>query len=99
MRAFASQAGLAALAALTWINPSAQRPALVSTCHFRELPTVLYRRFAYSLAVLLALTLAGTLGYAWLEGWGFVDGLYMTVITVGTVGYGEVRPLSTGGRV
>lgn len=60
---------------------------------------LLYRRFAYSLAILVVLVLSGTLGYAWLEGWGFADGLYMTVITVGTVGYGEVRPLSTGGRV
>lgn len=60
---------------------------------------VLYRRFAYSLAILVVLVISATLGYAWLEGWGFVDGLYMTVITVGTVGYGEVRPLSTGGRV
>lgn len=60
---------------------------------------MLYRRFAISLAVLFALILSGTLGYAWLEGWEFVDGLYMTVITVGTVGYSEVRPLSTGGRL
>jgi len=60
---------------------------------------VLYRRFAFSLAVLFALILSGTLGYAWLEGWDFVEGLYMTVITVGTVGYSEVRPLSTGGRL
>jgi voltage-gated potassium channel len=85
--------------ALIWIKGPALRPAIVSTCHLRELPNVLYRRFAYSLAVLLALILAGALGYAWLEGWGFVESLYMTVITVGTVGYSEVRPLSTGGRI
>lgn len=60
---------------------------------------MLYRRFATSIAILVVLVLAGTLGYAWLEGWGFIEGLYMTVITVGTVGYSEVRPLSTGGRV
>lgn len=60
---------------------------------------MLYRRFAYSLAILVVLVLAATLGYSWLEGWGFADGLYMTVITIGTVGYNEVRPLSAGGRV
>lgn len=60
---------------------------------------MLYRRFALSLAVLAALILTGTLGYAWLEGWNFAEGLYMTVITVGTVGFGEVHPLSAGGRV
>jgi len=28
------------------------------------------------------------------EGWGFVDALFMTVITVATVGYSEVHPLT-----
>jgi voltage-gated potassium channel len=42
---------------------------------------------------------AGTLGYAWIEGWSLFDGLYMTVITLTTVGYEEVHPLSTAGRV
>lgn len=42
---------------------------------------------------------AGTLGYHWIEGWNYFDSLYMTVITIGTVGYGETHPLSHGGRV
>ena len=41
---------------------------------------------------------AGTLGYRLIEGWPLFDALYMTVITVGTVGYGETHPLSTQGR-
>jgi voltage-gated potassium channel len=65
----------------------------------RAVLKVLYRHFAYSLAILAVLILSATLGYSWLEGWDFVDGLFMTVITVGTVGYSEVRPLSTGGRI
>ena len=48
--------------------------------------------------VLLILTL-GTLGYRWLEGYSWVDALYMTVITLSTVGFGEVYPLSQIGRV
>lgn len=48
---------------------------------------------------LLVLTLVGTLGFAGIEGWSLFDGLYMSVITLTTVGYGEVHPLSTGGRV
>jgi voltage-gated potassium channel len=50
-------------------------------------------------AAMLAGCLAvGTLGYKLIEGWSLFDALYMTVITVGTVGYGETHPLSTAGR-
>ena len=45
------------------------------------------------------LTLSGTVGYIMVEGWGFFDAFYMVVITITTTGYGEVRPLSTPGRV
>lgn len=41
---------------------------------------------------------AGTLGYRFIEGWSYFDALYMTVITIGTVGYGETNPLSHAGR-
>lgn len=53
-------------------------------------------------AVLLAMAaclLVGTLGYAAVEGWSLFDSFYMTVITLATIGYGEVHPLSTAGRV
>ncbi|HEY6547425.1 MAG TPA: potassium channel protein [Vicinamibacteria bacterium] len=47
----------------------------------------------------LGLLLAfGTLGYVLVEGWSAFDALYMTVITLTTVGYLEVHPLSTAGR-
>lgn len=46
----------------------------------------------------LALT-AGTLGYRLIEGWSLFDALYMTVITLATVGYGETHPLSPAGRL
>ena len=41
---------------------------------------------------------AGTVGYMVIEGWVFVDALYMTVITLTTVGYGEVQTLGMPGR-
>ncbi len=44
---------------------------------------------ALSLAAILGL---GTVGYHLLEGWSFLDSLYMTVITLTTVGYSEVHP-------
>lgn len=47
----------------------------------------------------LMLILIGTLGYHWLEEMDMVDSLYMTVITISTVGFGEVRELSHLGRM
>ncbi len=42
---------------------------------------------------------AGTAGYIFIEGWPFIDALYMTVITLATVGFQEVHQLSHAGRV
>jgi voltage-gated potassium channel len=48
----------------------------------------------------IAVTVAlGTAGYMMLEGWGFLDALYMTVITLTTVGYREVHDLSDRGVI
>ena len=43
--------------------------------------------------------LVGSTGYVLIEGWGYFDAIYMTVVTMTTVGYEEVRPLSHFGRV
>ena len=48
---------------------------------------------------LLVLVAVGTCGYILLEGYGVLDALYMTVISLTTVGYREIRPLSPGGQV
>jgi voltage-gated potassium channel len=42
---------------------------------------------------------AGTIGFELIEGWGVMDALYMTVITIATVGYQEIRPLGEAGRI
>ncbi|MGE0406005.1 MAG: TrkA family potassium uptake protein [Candidatus Korobacteraceae bacterium] len=49
-------------------------------------------------ALLLALMAAGMTGYHFIEGWSWFDSLYMVVMTVTTIGYGEVHPLSPAGR-
>jgi voltage-gated potassium channel len=41
----------------------------------------------------------GTLGYRFIEAWNWADCFYMTIITVSTVGFGEIHPLSAGGRI
>jgi len=50
-------------------------------------------------ALLVFALVYGTVGYLVLEGFGVLDSVYMTVITLTTVGFGEVRPLDAIGRV
>lgn len=57
------------------------------------------RRLLIQVAVAIIPVLIGTLGYHFIEGWSIFDGLYMTVITLATIGYGEVRELSAEGRI
>ncbi len=58
-----------------------------------------WRQVLYSALLVFLVIAAGTAGYSLLEGWGFLDSLYMTVITITTVGYGEIHPLDVPGRV
>ena len=58
-----------------------------------------WRRLIAGLILLSSLFTFGVLGYMIIEGWSFFDSLFMTVITVTTVGYREVRPLDTEGRI
>lgn len=55
-------------------------------------------RFVLSLLTLVGLTLFGTIMYMMIEGWNMGEALYMTIITIATVGFGEVQPLSPQGR-
>ncbi len=47
----------------------------------------------------IALACFGVLGYHFLEGWAWLDSIYMTVITLSTVGFGEIHPLDQSGRI
>jgi voltage-gated potassium channel len=59
----------------------------------------LTRRLLWAGVILASITAVGVVGYRLIGGWSLFDALYMTIITISTVGYGEVHPLSTGGRV
>jgi len=55
--------------------------------------------FVLGSVFLMVLLVGGTLGFRLIEHWPLFDSLYMTVITLSTVGYSEIRPLSPGGRI
>ena len=52
-----------------------------------------------AIAGIVVLTAGGTAGYMAIEHMPALDALYMTVITISTVGYEEVKPLGEGGRI
>ena len=56
-------------------------------------------RFRWVLLALVVVVTLGVAGYVVLEGWSVLDALYMTIMTLTTVGFGEVRPLDTSGVV
>jgi len=57
------------------------------------------QRLLWGIYAFTGIIVVGTGGYVLIEGWSFLDALYMTVITITTVGYAEVQPLSAGGRI
>lgn len=58
-----------------------------------------YYRFYAPLLILLSVWVIGTIGYIIIDDYSLFDAFYMTVITVATVGYGEVAPLSHAGKL
>ena len=57
------------------------------------------KHLIYSVFIILFIITLGITGYMTIEGWDLLDALYMTVITLSTVGYGEVHEVSEAGRV
>jgi voltage-gated potassium channel len=57
------------------------------------------RHLVFSFSISILIIAAGTIGYMAIEGWSFIDALYMTVITISTVGFREVNQVSEGGRI
>jgi voltage-gated potassium channel len=57
------------------------------------------RRSVPVLVLITSLLAFGTLAFHLVEGWSLFEGFYMTLMTLTTVGYGEIRPLSFHGRI
>ena len=60
---------------------------------------IVIRKIIQWSVILIVFIILGSLGYVWVEQWNFFDSLWMTVITLTTVGYSEVRPLTHAGRI
>ena len=69
------------------------RPPLAAT------PSTLTRRLMWVGVALAGVVTYGIVGYWQLEGWSLLDAVYMTITTLTTVGFREVRELDTSGRI
>jgi voltage-gated potassium channel len=58
-----------------------------------------YKRFILDVFIFILILLGGCFGYIAIEGWNGFDALYMTVITLTTVGFQEVHTLSPAGKI
>jgi voltage-gated potassium channel len=56
-------------------------------------------RFILDLLIFSLILIGGCLGFMVIEGWNALDALYMTIISVTTVGFQEVHPLSLPGKI
>lgn len=56
-------------------------------------------RLRWALLILVTWVATATTGYRVIEGWSWFDAFYMTIITIFTIGYQEVHPLTMSGRI
>ena len=57
-----------------------------------------FKKLYIAFFIILCICFIGNIGYITLEGYNFGEAFYMTIITISTVGYQEIRPLSEEGR-
>jgi len=58
-----------------------------------------FKEVYFAVFLLAVVATFGTVGFMLVEGYTFAEGFYMTIITVSTVGFREVKPLSNDGRI
>lgn len=74
-------------------------PLAILLAFFQELWNLFkdpkYRSLLYWIILIL---LAGTIFYSLVEGWSILDSLYFCVVTLGTVGFGDLAPVTSAGK-
>ena len=58
-----------------------------------------FTKIYFTFGLILLIIASGVVGFMVIEHYTFIEALYMTVITISTVGYQEVHPLSTAGKI
>ena len=59
----------------------------------------LHKKFTYAIIMFLILLFVGAFVYFSIEGWAYLDALYFTVVTVTTIGYGDLVPQTEIGKI
>lgn len=59
----------------------------------------LFSKIYFALLLLVLIIAGSTVSFVLIEGWSWLDAFYQTIITVSTVGYGEVHPLTDNGKL
>ena len=76
-----------------------RRPQRYPSQFYRPQLRQLARPWLLPVVALTIVILGGAIGYRITEGWDWGDCLWMVLITISTIGYGEVEPLSQAGRL
>lgn len=58
-----------------------------------------FKKLYYAIGMVILVLVIGVCGYYFIEDYGFLDAVFMTVITVATVGYREVKELDDAGKI
>jgi len=59
----------------------------------------LYKKYTFAIIVFLILLSGGAFAYSSIEKWNYLDSLYFTVVTVTTIGYGDLVPQTDMGKI
>ena len=56
-------------------------------------------RLKFYIALLAVVMALGSMGFMWLEGWSLLNSVYFSIVTIATVGYGDLHPVTAPGKI